>query len=291
MLMCTIALNVEAQTQPPNADFEIWGPIGLAENPLGWSSFNDFYSFGIPELSFKTTDAHSGAYALRLISDTATLPPPFGTNNLDTMAGFVFVGGTDMNNPGIPYSDSPVFLQAFVKGTIVSGSQAYIMATLSKWNTTTLVRDQVAFAIYYTGTSIVNYLQIVAPFTYNLSVIPDTLDIKIMAGDVGSTNSILPGNEFFVDDINLSYITGVGEVDAMSFSVFPNPATNKITVSSLEKLNKIEVYNLLGEIVNSVSNFNSQNSCEINLSNLRRGIYFVKAYGDNYSGTRKIILL
>ncbi len=33
---------------------------------------------------------HSGTYALKVISDTATVPPPFGTNTLDTLTGSVF---------------------------------------------------------------------------------------------------------------------------------------------------------------------------------------------------------
>src|ERR1035437_5815315 len=89
----SIVLNINAQTQPANAGFENWVAIDTAENPASWSSFNNFYSYHVPIMSFKTTDSHTGTYALRLISDTTTRElPPFGiTNTLDTTAGFVFL--------------------------------------------------------------------------------------------------------------------------------------------------------------------------------------------------------
>jgi len=287
-------------SQPfPNGDFENWTAVNTGQNPMSWSSFNNFYNYGIPIMSFKTTDKNSGTYALRIISDTAVVSPPFGTGVLDTMAGYVFLGGTDMNNLGIPYTDRPLAMQAFVKGTILAGSQAYVIATLRKWNTVTHVRDQVGQAGYSTGSSIANYLQISVPFTYSLAAIPDTLEISIMAGNVGPGGFIMPGNEFFVDDISFTFPTGINEAnnDMPGITVFPNPASDKITVSSLEKINAIEIYNLIGEKVYVINNSNNavgipmgQTSIGIDLSGFQKGIYFVKMYGQENSQTKKIVI-
>lgn len=292
VFVCAITLTVDAQTQPPNAGFENWVLIGSFENPDNWSSLNNFYSYGVPEMSFKTSDAHSGTYALRLISQTATIPPPLGTGTLDTLAGYVFLGSADMDNPGIPYTDRPISMQAFVKGIIIAGSQAYLMATLSKWNTTTLVRDQVGFAMYYTSSFITNYTQISVPFNYSLPDIPDTLDIKVMAGDVGPGGIIMPGNEFFIDDIYFTFPIGINEKskDKLSINIFPNPTSDKITVSSLEKINAIEIYNMLGEKVYTINNFKQQTSNKIDLSNFQKGIYFIKIYDAGKIYTEKIVI-
>jgi|GEM_PF-873797 len=292
VIASAIAFSANAQTQPPNAGFENWVTVGTGENPTGWSSFNNLSIYSVPIMSFKTTDANSGTYALRLISQTATIPPPLGTNTLDTIAGYVFVGGFDMNHPGIPYTDRPVLMQAYVKGTIITGSEAYLMATLSKWNTGTHTRDQVGFAMYYTSSSIASYSQISVPFNYSLPDTPDTLDIKIMAGNVGPGGVIMPGNEFFVDDLSFTFPVGINEtnIDNSSLNIFPNPASDKVTINSADKINAIEIYNMLGENVYTQTNLSTSASNEIGLSNFQKGIYFVKIYQSEKICTEKIVI-
>jgi len=292
VIICSFAFKANAQTQPPNAGFENWTTVGTGEDPTGWSSFNDLYAYSVPIMSFKTTDANSGTYALRLISQTATIPPPLGTNVLDTLAGYVFAGAFDMNHPGISYTDRPVLLQAYVKGTIITGSNAYIMATLSKWNTGTHARDQVGFALYYTSNSIANYTQISAPFNYSLPDTPDTLDIRLMAGDVGPGGVIMPGNEFFIDDLSFTFTVGINETNAnnKNINIYPNPATDKITISSNEKINTIEIYNMIGENVYTISNPGISASNEIDVSNFKKGIYFAKIYQPEKISTEKIAI-
>lgn len=308
LLVVTIALNSNAQTQLPNAGFENWDSIsGVAENPVSWSSFNNFYNLGVPVMSFKTTDAHSGTYALRLITDTVTMGPPFGNNTLDTMAGFVFPGAVDFDNPGIPYADRPVLMQAWVKGNIAATSSAYIMITLSKWNTSTEGRDIVGQATYTLSDTISNYTQISEAINYSLPSIPDTIDVKIMAGDVGPGGYSMPGNEFFIDDISFTFPVGISEKgkDKNSVAIFPNPASDKITISSAEKINTIDIYNVLGEKIyqsSAISHWALVNqpmpnaSMTIDLSSQPKGIYFVKLVLKDEEGrgeknyTKKIVI-
>ena len=277
----------------PNGDFENWTEINTGENPESWSSFNNFYAYGIPEMSFKTTDAHLGDYALRIITLTAIVNPPFGTGALDTLSGYVFLGEPNMDNSGIPYTDLPISMEAYVKGTIVAGSEAYIMASISKWNTTNQERDEIASAMYHTANSITDYTQITIPFNYNSPDIPDTLEIRIMAGNVGPGGVIMPGNEFFVDDISFTLPVAINDInmDKSSISVFPNPTYDKITVSSLEKVNTIEIYNVLGEKVYTANYFKQQTTTEIDLTPFQRGIYFVKIYNGKKFYLEKIIKL
>jgi hypothetical protein len=292
VLIIMISVNVNAQTQPPNNGFENWVTVGTAENPSSWSSFNDFYMYGVPELSFKTTDASSGTYALRLVSDTATIPPPLGTNVLDTLAGYVFLGSPDMNNPGIPYTERPDFMQAYVKGTLAPGGAMYIIAGLRKWNTGTQSRDQVGQALYYMTTSTAAYTPISVPFVYSLPDNPDTLEIKIMAGDVGPGGIIMPGNEFFVDDLTFTFPVGMNEADysSQSISVYPNPAKGIVTVNSPDQIKAVEIYNILGERIFVSKNLSEQKSMEIDLSGIEEGIYYAKIYHAEKTSTVKFVL-
>lgn len=75
-------------------------------------------------------------------------------------------------------------------------------------------------------------------------------------------------------------------------SIFPNPATNFLNIksNSTEKIKSIEFYNTLGQLVyyNNVSNISD---IKIDISNLKKGIYFVKINFENSKvASSKLIL-
>ncbi len=326
LMAASIAGTVNAQKQSPDAGFENWVSAGSAENPSGWSSLNNFENYRVPIMSFKTTDTHTGTYALRLTSLTAIVPPPFGTNKLEPVTGFVFLGGADMRNPGITYTDRPEVMRAFVKGTIVSGGCATITASLRKWNLHTHSRDQVGQAMYFMTASAAGYTEISIPFIYSLSDIPDTLEIKITAADIGIGGKVMAGNELFIDDIsftNPSAITKKPIKEEPVVNISPVTEADNITFSSVEKINTIEIYNVLGEnfyssplatlsswngakaeVVSNSSGGTANTSSPskrgfkwrgaggktIDLSNFEKGIYFVKVYGGEENYTEKIVI-
>ncbi len=65
--------------------------------------------------------------------------------------------------------------------------------------------------------------------------------------------------------------------------LFPNPATNQLTIVSHQFLVKtIEVHNVLGQIINCKLVFDgSTENCKLNTESLPSGIYFLKATDDN----------
>ena len=65
-------------------------------------------------------------------------------------------------------------------------------------------------------------------------------------------------------------IGSVSENFSSKMRIYPNPSNNKIYV--LGAMDKIEVYNMIGELV-----FTSNNKTIINISNWKSGIYFVKS--------------
>lgn len=62
------------------------------------------------------------------------------------------------------------------------------------------------------------------------------------------------------------------------YEIYPNPAYEKILITGLESAKSIYLYNAMGACVLSRSNLNS--NIELDIRNLKSGIYFVKA--DNY---------
>lgn len=72
--------------------------------------------------------------------------------------------------------------------------------------------------------------------------------------------------------------------DLTQVSIFPNPASNVISITSRETIYKIELYSILGKKEIEVNSTNS-----INISALNSGIYFVKIYTGDKSISKKFI--
>ena len=68
------------------------------------------------------------------------------------------------------------------------------------------------------------------------------------------------------------------------FKIYPNPTKNKITIQSNGQIDKSEIITVLGKSV--MKNHKKE---EIDISNLPKGVYFIKVYSENGVGIRKFI--
>lgn len=66
--------------------------------------------------------------------------------------------------------------------------------------------------------------------------------------------------------------------------IHPNPAQDKVKISTNGTINKVEVINLAGELQKTELNIN-----EINISDLSQGMYFIKIYSNKGTAIQKII--
>lgn len=94
----------------------------------------------------------------------------------------------------------------------------------------------------------------------------------------------------------ISIVTSIDEVASTlsSFDIYPNPfkdfTTVAFTLKQAENV-KMEVYNMLGELVSSDDKGGmtpGYNSVELNAENLPSGMYFVKLSAGTYSITKKV---
>ncbi len=76
--------------------------------------------------------------------------------------------------------------------------------------------------------------------------------------------------------------------DPPGFSIFPNPTGGKCLIKSDDCINKIEVYNTLGENVLNNSEMNINTSVEIDLTGFHKGLYLLKIYSSGEVKTKKI---
>ncbi len=73
-----------------------------------------------------------------------------------------------------------------------------------------------------------------------------------------------------------------------TFSVFPNPADNTINVSSQNKINKIEIYNILGVKLSSETINNTKATLDV--SNLKSGNYILKLHTVKGIASKKFVI-
>lgn len=108
------------------------------------------------------------------------------------------------------------------------------------------------------------------PNTSSASMVMDNLTVKASA-----TDSLLG-----VDEV----------VSTIDFSVYPNPATNLVTVSSSSNfsINAIDMFDVNGRMIKSMTTDNLTN-VDVNISDLSTGVYMMKISSEQGTSIKKII--
>ncbi len=82
--------------------------------------------------------------------------------------------------------------------------------------------------------------------------------------------------------------TSIADIDnAIAFSVYPNPATEVVTVATSQKAQKVEILNYLGQVIFAQAVQN--NTFTLNVANYADGVYFIRLTGEEGVSTQKLI--
>jgi hypothetical protein len=73
--------------------------------------------------------------------------------------------------------------------------------------------------------------------------------------------------------------------EILEFSIYPNPASEVIYISSNSAIEKIELYDMLGKFI-----MTSSDAQQIKVNHLNTGVYFVKLYAVQGQITKRIII-
>ena len=87
-----------------------------------------------------------------------------------------------------------------------------------------------------------------------------------------------------LDDISIWGSVGIENHD-MNISVYPNPANNVLNINANSNINRVEVYNMMGQMV-GMYNVNDMNA-QISTTALANGVYTVKITTENGMSTKK----
>jgi hypothetical protein len=77
-----------------------------------------------------------------------------------------------------------------------------------------------------------------------------------------------------------SCITGFNDINSTDdvLLIYPNPASNKLTIDFTVKATGIRVYNMLGELVIEKSIMEGQNKVQLNVKYWQTAIYNIQLY-------------
>jgi hypothetical protein len=106
-------------------------------------------------------------------------------------------------------------------------------------------------------------------------------------GAISSPNTTPCGNSYYgqVEDYSLNIgQLAVSDLEKVSFSYYPNPVKDVLTISSVKKVISISVFNAAGQLIKV-----NKDSDKMDMSRLSTGIYLIKTQIGKEVQTFKVI--
>ncbi|MEX1189055.1 MAG: T9SS type A sorting domain-containing protein [Bacteroidia bacterium] len=143
------------------------------------------------------------------------------------------------------------------------------------------------FSIEGTSLSLASTVGDSVVLTASLSLDPswdiNNVSSLIILQESGS-KEVIQAKEAGIDDVPLT----IQKAKNIEFSIFPNPASSKVTIQSSSNDNShFEIYNALGKKLKS-GTFN--NLAEIKIDDLLHGVYFVKISSGNKEKVQRLLV-
>jgi len=109
-----------------------------------------------------------------------------------------------------------------------------------------------------------------------------------MGGIAGAVDPSLIQTTMSIDYVRVYQSSGLSNKDfeIADVKVYPNPANSKINISSQFKIDKIDLYDMLGKLILT----NKSESNVIDVSAITNGMYLLKIYSGERSSTKKLVI-
>lgn len=320
--------NSFAQNTIPNGGFETWGGNSLftQEQPNDWTAALDgtvtlYGSYGIPVHFYfgtKSTQAHSGTYALKLMSQSISLTGMTSSyqfpgiaqignaegfsiplSTVTNLAGLISnIGNGQLDSipftssdlealstlaetmsPGVAFATTPAHVNLWVKYLPQGSDQLRVIAYTRSGSI------PVGYGIYTSEGAMPEYTQICVSLSNALEAC-DSLSIVILTGGLNPD----PATELYVDDVTVDFTPDqVGDNLADQFSVYPTPAAGTLFVQAGDhQPYRCILYDLTGKLVMEMAQAVGQSS--LNVHNLVPGVYLLRITNGDGSTTKKVVV-
>lgn len=280
--------NLFSQTIP-NAGFENWTTTTYAD-PDNWGTLNaTTFPLGATTVD-QASPGFSGNYFIQIA--TKNIPP------MGIVPGYAVTGNIDpvtyAASGGFPISVRPASITGmcqYMAGSLTD--YATIVVFLSKWNTTTGIRDTISYTKYLFLGMEMAWISFDIPLLYQSPLTPDTALIILGASfDHPAAFSYL-----WVDDIAFSGIESTIENESYqnSLTIFPNPSNGYLNLMChADQISNvtIQLIDLCGKICleKNVGCEIGENQIRFDLEGIENGIYFIHFQTEKTVKTEKIII-
>ena len=292
-------INGTTAQQLENSGFEQWENVGTGEEePLSWSSTktsdNSSLNALAPQVISRTTDAHTGTYAAKLINKNV----PFvnivangivtngiihTTTNPQDSYVYTDVNSSDHSQPFTSYPDSIVGWYKYVpQGNDVGNIQVLLHSSYGQLpidaSTSVIALAEFDFS------SNSNWTRFSTPFNYYPTINnPAYILCNISAGD--STQAVA-NSELKIDDLELIYnTTTISNEETNSLHV--TYVNDHLQFSNVVKEINYAIYNVQGQLMN----FGKLDRYNRNVSiSLESGIYFISTQNKDHHQSIKVLV-
>ena len=299
IIFALLIINGTLSQQLENSGFEQWENVGTGEEePLSWSSTktsdNSSLNGLAPQVISRSTDAHTGTYAAKLVNKNV----PFvnivangiltngivhTTTNPQDSYVYTDENSSDHSQPFTSFPDSIVGWYKYApQGNDVGNIQVLLHGSYGQLPVDASTSIIALAEFDFSANS--NWTRFSTPFIYYPTINnPAYILCNISAGD--STQAVA-NSELKIDDLELIYNT----------TKIPDESTNSINVTYLNDhlqfsnvVNEINyaIYNLQGQLMNigKIDRYNRNVSITLEI-----GIYFISIQSKDHHQSIKILV-
>lgn len=105
--------------------------------------------------------------------------------------------------------------------------------------------------------------------------------------DFGTQGDGGPNSTYYFDDVAFSSTLSIPSFAISGVTMYPNPASNQLTLEANSAIQKVSIYNLIGQEV--LTKTSKNNTTTIEISGLQKGVYSVKTTIDDKESASKFI--
>lgn len=272
----------------------------ITASDLQWTIGNEWYmkvtdSKSLSDFTSTGTDVSWDftSYETSLINDTIEAKAATsGTGSTISIRSSIIpntnykLNGSDYEVTAISYNNTNYPLD----GTLSIGLSHYENDTWSSSTTgLTIVPISISGSVLATGsitTSYGTFDALLVKDEYNISGTPVTY-YYWETKQYGRIATLIDGKFSLMTQNNFSVITSNNEVSVEKANVYPNPATDNLTIS-IDGLENVSIYNALGSLV--IQQTATNNSAFVDVSALKAGVYFVQANANGTIQTSRVVI-
>lgn len=276
LLFLLLFIVIKIQAQIPNGGFENWTTFTGYETPSGiWTCFNNASNGSFYAIT-KSTDAHTGNYALKISNsypcNLSSEPYKFGAVFTTSKGTYSLpLSPTTMFDPSIERSGHPIGLNGYYKFT--QGGSGTDIDTMRILVSLYKIGQEVASVQFKNTATVPNWTQFTIDFPTYLDSEVDSIGIVINACQ--PWDGVKGNSSVLVDDFEFKYSsTGFKEAEKSNpkYIIYPNPVSSSFKVNSLIGSANISIIDFTGKLLFSKNIIANEN---IDISILKTGIYII----------------